>query len=137
MFMMALKLPLEADIMTTTQNIITVLLSIFFVFASSIKLLGWQKTIFTTQLAFFVKYGLNRNWMFVVGGVELISALLIMTPILMGGSIAVSASLVGATALAVVSIGAIACHLWFDTWRDGVPAMVTLVLSAMLLLQRL
>ncbi|MDV5168090.1 DoxX family protein [Photobacterium rosenbergii] len=123
--------------MTTTQVIITVLLAVFFVFASSIKLLGWQKTIFTTQLAFFVKYGLNRNWMFVVGSVELISALLIMAPIFMGTSFVASASLVGATALAAVSIGAIACHLWFDTWRDGVPAMVTFVLSAVLLLQGL
>ena len=123
--------------MTTTQVTITVLLAVFFVFASSIKLLGWQKTIFTTQLAFFVKYGLNRNWMFVVGSVELISALLIMAPIFIGTSFVASVSLVGTTALAAVSIGAIACHLWFDTWRDGVPAMVTFVLSAVLLFQGL
>jgi len=37
------------------------LLSAFFLFASSIKILGWQQFIFKTQLAMFIKYGLNRQ----------------------------------------------------------------------------
>lgn len=122
------------DIMTTTQTIITTLLGAFFVFASSVKLLGWHKLIFTTQLAFFVKYGLNRQWMFMVGAIELTAAVLIISPLLITVPIAASLSLVGAAGLAAVSFGAIACHLWFDSWRDGIPAMVTLVLSGYLLL---
>ncbi|WP_248630890.1 hypothetical protein [Endozoicomonas elysicola] len=44
-----------------------------------------------------MKYGLNRQIMFLVGLLEL--------------------------------FGAIICHLLFDTWKDGIPAMVTLLLS--------
>lgn len=123
--------------MTTTQTIITTLLGAFFVFASSIKLLGWQKMIFSTQLAFFVKYGLNRKVMFAVGAIEFFAAMLILSPLMLDASLANTVSLFGYLALSAVSLGAIACHLWFDTWRDGVPAVVTLTLSVALLLQGL
>ncbi|MGF1735123.1 DoxX family protein [Photobacterium satsumensis] len=123
--------------MTTTQTIITTLLGAFFVFASSIKLLGWQKMIFSTQLAFFVKYGLNRKVMFAVGAIEFLAAMLILSPLMLDASLANTVSLFGYLALSAVSLGAIACHLWFDTWRDGVPAVVTLTLSVALLLQGL
>ncbi|WP_237157039.1 DoxX family protein [Photobacterium rosenbergii] len=128
------SLHFEADIMTITQTIITSLLAAFFLFASSIKILGWQKMIFTTQLAFFVKYGLNRHWMFAVGVLEFVSAIMIITPMLVGASTATTTALIGAALLTTVSMGAIACHLWFDTWRDGVPAMVTFGLSVALVL---
>ncbi|WP_255526890.1 DoxX family protein [Photobacterium sp. BZF1] len=128
------SLHFEADTMTITQIIITSLLAAFFLFASSIKILGWQKMIFTTQLAFFVKYGLNRHWMFAVGVLEFVSAVMIITPMLVGASIATTIALMGSTLLAAVSMGAMVCHLWFDTWRDGVPAMVTFALSVALVL---
>ena len=57
-----------------TQSIIIALLSAFFLFASSIKIFGWQKFIFETQLGMFIKYGLNRQIMALVGGVELFGA---------------------------------------------------------------
>ena len=60
--------------------LIRVLLTVFFVFASSIKLFGWQKTIFETQLAFFRKYGLNRTVMALVGIVELSAAIALWLP---------------------------------------------------------
>lgn len=123
--------------MTTTQTIITTLLGAFFVFASSIKLSGWQKMIFTTQLAFFKKYGLNRQVMFAVGAIEFVAAMLILSPLMLDASLVNTVSLFGYLALSAVSLGAIACHLWFDTWRDGVPAMVTFILSVVLLLQGL
>lgn len=106
-----------------TQNIIIGLLSAFFVFASSIKILGWQKFIFETQLAMFVKYGLNRRIMALVGVVELFGAIAIWFQGSWIGPL-------GALALLGTSVGAIGCHLIWDTWKDGVPAVVTGTLSA-------
>lgn len=100
-------------------------LTAFFVFASSIKILGWQKMIFETQLKFFKKYGFNRTIMALVGCVELFGAICLWLPGTMG--------IAGVLALFGTSAGAICCHLYFDTWKDGIPAMVTLTLSAILL----
>lgn len=108
-----------------TLKIIIGLLSVFFLFASSIKILGWQKKIFETQLAMFIKYGLNRQVMALTGLIELFGAIAIWFH---GSWIAT----LGALALLATSIGAIACHLIWDTWKDGVPAMITGILSAIL-----
>lgn len=104
-------------------KIVTGLLSAFFLFASSIKILGWQKLIFETQLAMFKKYGLNRQIMMLTGLAELFGAITIW---LHGSWIAT----LGALTLLATSIGAIICHLIWDTWKEGVPAMVTATLSA-------
>ena len=97
----------------------------FFIFASSIKILGWQKMIFETQLEFFKKYGLNRTIMALVGFVELFGAIALWLPSYIG--------IVSALALFGTSAGAICCHLYFDTWKDGIPAIVTLTLSGFVL----
>ena len=106
-------------------SIVIGFLSLFFLFASSIKILGWQKTIFEVQLKYFISYGLNRAIMAIVGVIELYGAIVIW----LNGYIGIS----GAGAILFTSIGAIACHLWFDTWKEGIPAMVTLTLSAFIL----
>ena len=106
-------------------DVVCGVLSASFVFASSIKILGWQKTIFETQLAFFEKYGLNRTLMAAVGVVELAGAVLLWAP--------PAARPAGATLILATSLGAIYFHLRFDTWRDGVPAMVTAILSLLVL----
>ena len=97
------------------------ILTFFFLFASSIKILGWQKKIFETQLEFFLKYGLSRTLMSLVGFVELLGAITLWMPGYIG--------LLGVLALVGTSAGAIFFHLRFDTWKDGIPAMVTLTLS--------
>ncbi|UWQ05164.1 DoxX family protein [Aliiroseovarius crassostreae] len=104
-------------------TIATTLLSAFFLFASSIKIFGWQKKIFEIQLEMFKSYGLNRAIMMLVGGVELFGAVAIW---FQGGLFGT----VGALALLGTSVGAIGCHLIFDTWKQGVPAMITGTLSA-------
>jgi hypothetical protein len=109
----------------TADNVVTTLLSAFFLFASSIKILGWQKMIFETQVAMFVKYGLNRQIMALVGLVELFGAVAIWFDTSVVGPL-------GALAILGISIGAIVFHLIYDTWKDGVPSMITLVLSAFL-----
>jgi hypothetical protein len=102
------------------------LLTAFFVFASSIKIYGWQDKIFRIQLEMFESYGLNRSIMRLVGIVELFGAITIWFT---GSYLAP----LGALALAGTSIGAIGCHLIFDTWKQGIPAMITLTLSAVVL----
>ncbi len=104
---------------------IILLLSAFFLFASSIKILGWQKKIFEIQLAMFIKYGLNRTIMALVGFAELFGAIAIW---FQGSWLAT----LGALALLGTSLGAIVCHLIWDTWKDGVPAMITGTLAAIL-----
>jgi hypothetical protein len=99
------------------------LLSAFFLFASSIKILGWQKMIFDTQVAMFIKYGLNRKIMALIGLVELFGATAIWFQDSWVGTF-------GALALLGTSVGAIGCHLIWDTWKDGVPAMITGTLAA-------
>ena len=104
-------------------NIIIGLLSVFFLFASSIKLFGWHRKVFEIQLEMFNSYGLNRQIMFLVGCAELFGAIAIWFQGSWLGPL-------GALALLGTSIGAIFCHLVFDTWKQGIPAMVTGVLSA-------
>ncbi|MCZ8502692.1 DoxX family protein [Vibrio lentus] len=114
------------------STVVSVLLVVFFLLASSIKTIAWQKKVFEIQLGFFKSYGLNRMIMFLVGLVELTGAVLLILALcdispehtqLMGGAI------LGAT-----SIGALYFHLRFDTWKDGIPAMVTLLCSSFLVL---
>ena len=106
-----------------TSKFIIALLSLFFLFASSIKILGWQKFIFKTQLAMFIKYGLNRQIMALTGFAELFGAVAIWFQSSWAGPL-------GAFILLCTSIGAVFCHLVWDTWKDGVPAMITGALSA-------
>ena len=58
--------------------IATGLLSAFFLFASSIKIFGWPEKIFQIQLEMFISYGLNREFMRLVGVVELFGAVTIV-----------------------------------------------------------
>ena len=99
------------------------LLSIFFLFASSIKILGWQKKVFEIQLAMFEKYGLNRQLMVLTGLVELFGSIAIW---FQGSALGI----IGALALLGTSIAALFFHFVFDTWKDAIPAMITFSLSA-------
>ena len=105
------------------QIVIVGLLSAFFVFASSIKILGWQKMIFNTQLVMFIKYGMNRQFMVLTGLAELFGSITIWLQSSWIGT-------VGALVLLGTSTGAVLCHLIFDTWKEGVPAMITGTLAA-------
>jgi len=113
--------------METSITVISLILIAFFAFASSIKILAWQKFIFETQLKFFISYGLNREMMFMVGVIELTGASTLwfqQDPI----------GLVGALLIFMTSIGAIGFHFKFDTWKDAIPAIATGLLSGFLVL---
>jgi hypothetical protein len=113
------------------MTIITILLTLFFIFASSIKILGWQKFIFETQLTFFKKYGLNRLHMFFIGLIELSAAISLTSSIIFNFDILNG---IGALVIAFTSLGAIYFHLKFDTIKDAIPAIVTLLLSTILIM---
>ena len=117
---------IEQGGVTLNLNIVIGLLSAFFLFASSIKIFGWQKKVFEIQLEMFESYGLNRQIMFLVGCAELFGSIAIWFQSSWIGPF-------GALALLGTSIGAIFCHLVFDTWKQGIPAMVTGTLSAIVL----
>lgn len=114
------------------MTIITLLLAAFFLFASSIKLIGWQKFIFKTQLGFFKKYGLNRQMMFAIGVIEFAAAAALFNSFLLARD---DLNVIGATGIAFTSVGAMFFHFRFDTWRDAIPSMVTMSLSAVLLFE--
>lgn len=100
---------------------ISVLLTAFFLFASTVKIFGQPKAIFDRQLEFFINYGLNRVLMAAIGFVELFGVIGLWLP----GQL----KILGALAILCTSAGAIFFHLRFDTWKDGIPAFITLVLS--------
>lgn len=110
---------------------ITILLILFFLFASSIKILAWQNYIFETQLRFFKKYGLNRTYMFLVGLIEFLAAMLLTISLIYDHEITQA---LGSLGIMSTSIGAIYFHLKFDTIKDAIPALITLTLSTILLL---
>ncbi|MFV8461805.1 DoxX family protein [Vibrio campbellii] len=115
--------------MSTT---ISILMVVFFVSASSIKTLGWQKKVFEIQLGFFKSYGLNRVIMFLVGLVELTGAALLILALC--NISPEQTQLMGGVILGATSLGALYFHLRFDTWKDGIPAIVTLLCSSLLVL---
>ena len=112
----------------TFSLIATTLLSAFFLFASSIKIFGRQKMVFETQLAMLESCGFNRQFMLLVGLAELFGSFAIWFPGVLGA--------LGPLALLGTSVGAIYCHLRFDTSKQGVPAMITGAFSANLAWER-
>jgi len=113
------------------MTIITILLALFFTFASSIKILAWQKFIFEAQLTFFKKYGLNRIHMLLIGFVELTAALFLVGSVILDHEIL---NAIGALVIVLTSLGATYFHLRFDTIKDARAAIATLLLSLILLI---
>ena len=107
------------------STVVSVLLVVFFLLASSIKTIAWQQKVFEIQLGFFKSYGLNRVIMFLVGMVEATGAVLLLCALI--GFSPEHTQMMGGLILASTSLGAIYFHLRFDTWKDGIPAMVTLL----------
>ncbi|MEI4551460.1 DoxX family protein [Pseudoalteromonas spongiae] len=116
------------------MTVITSVLFVFFLFASSIKVLGWQPFIFNTQLAFFKKYGLTRTHMFLVGLIEMTAALLLIASLILNLDLLL---ILGALSIAFTSIGALFFHFRYDTFKDAVPALITLALSSILLIHQI
>jgi hypothetical protein len=103
--------------------------SLFFLFASTVKIFGRPQGMFEYQLEhYFIAHGLSREIMRVVGLAELFGAVTIWYHRTHWIGLA------GAAALVVVTTGAMVFHLRFDTAREAVPAVVMLALSGYVLL---
>lgn len=111
----------------TTESIAvwvaTVLLSLLFLFASSVKIFGWLKPVFSQQMEMITRYGLNRQLFFLIGIVELFGAIAILWNGHWLGAL-------GALAILTTSTGAMACHLIFDRGKYIAPSIATFALSA-------
>jgi hypothetical protein len=108
----------------------TGILSVFFICASAVEILGWQKLVFNTQLKIFKSYALDRKIIQGVGFVELFAAIAILFQ-------NNAAGFIGAIVLVVSSIGAIYFHLKFDGVKLAIPSFITLILSSFLTIQLL
>lgn len=111
---------------TLILNILAGFLSALFIFFSSIKIFGWQKQIFETQMQFMYKYGLNRVLYACIGIIEMTSAIMLMFQGTIFGAL-------GALGIATTSLGAIFFHTRYDTFKDMVPAIITLTISVTIL----
>ena len=115
---------------STAVWIIVGLLSAFFVFSSTIKIFAWQRTVFDAQMEFMRLYGISRQMFFGIGVIELLGASIIWFQQSLIG-------LIGICLLGGTSIVAFGFHVRFDSWKNGIPAMVTAGLSGVLFLQNL
>ncbi len=98
------------------------ILSGIFLFAAFLKITGKPKKVFDIQMVMIENYGLTREHFRLIGVIEGIGAVLIWFT-----SSVISP--IGAGVLTCTSLGAIFFHLRYDTWKQGIPAMVTLALS--------
>ena len=68
--------------------------------------------------------------MFLIGIIELVAVITLVSSLIFNYEILNG---FGALSLAMTSLGAIYFHLKFDTFKDAIPAIVTLMLSAILI----
>lgn len=107
---------------------LVVLASLFFLFAGSVKVTGLPASMFEHQMTeYLLEYGMNRQIAFLIGLAELFGAVTIWF------HRSRWIGIVGAGTLVVVTAGALFFHLTFDTFRDGILALVMLILSASIL----
>nr|WP_255959989.1 DoxX family protein [Vibrio campbellii] len=64
--------------------------------------------------------------MFLVGMIEATGATLMLIGLLSANNLL---SEIGASFIVFTSVGAMLFHFRFDTWKDAIPSMVTLLLS--------
>ena len=101
--------------------VVGVLSAMFFV-ASTLKIFAWHRKTFDRQMESLTRFGLNRRIFFAIGLVELFGSLAIW---LQGHYV----GLAGVGVIALTSAGAIFYHLRSEPVGTAVPAMVTLLLS--------
>nr|WP_255986076.1 DoxX family protein [Vibrio campbellii] len=69
--------------------------------------------------------------MFLVGLVEVTGATLMLIGLLSANNLI---SAIGASFIVFTSVGAMFFHFRFDTWKDAIPSIVTLLLSLLVAL---
>ena len=107
---------------------ITGILVLVFLFTGTLKTFGIPKSAAEQQKAGLARYGIGSNGMRAIGLAELAGAATVWLWDFHW------IGLVGAAGLVVITAGAIASHLRYDSVKDAIPAMVLFVLSGILLL---
>ena len=103
-------------------------LTIFFLFSSCVKIVGLPKSRHSAYLYFFKKCGLNQGVLLLVGVLELFGAATLWFPNYLG--------ILGVLALCLTSAGMVYCRVYFDTWKNGLVPMATLLLSGWVLYEK-
>lgn len=105
--------------------LIKIILTFIVLFASSINILGWQKTIFEMQLKMFHEFGLDRQRMFLIGLVQLVGITLMWFP--------VYDMQLGVIILLLTSLVGIIFHFRFKTEKEATSALYIFVLTLLIL----
>ncbi|MGJ8647928.1 MAG: DoxX family protein [Marinomonas colpomeniae] len=112
--------------MNTLILVILILeLTLFFIASGSIKILGWPKERYNTQLGFFSKFGLSQNMVTFIGAAELFGGIALWLPNYAG--------IVGVWVLCAISAMVIYGHIRFGSWKNGLFSMATFALSGWIL----
>ena len=115
--------------MRKALSVLVAIVSLSFLFIGSVKVTGQPQSMFEMQMTqFFIPYGLTREIAFLIGMAELFGAITIWFHRRHW------IGLVGTATLVVVTSGALTFHLTFDTFQQGTPALVMLILSALILI---
>ena len=115
--------------MIRTITVIAWLVTACFLFAGTVKLVGWPAGIFDNQMTtYFDAYGISRDLVRMIGVAELFGGMTIWLHRRHWVGLA------GAATLVVVTSGAIVFHFRYDTAREAVPALVMWLLSGSVLL---
>lgn len=96
-------------------------LTLFFMFSSSVKILGWPKARYNAQVEFFSKLGLHRNMVVAVGAIELFGAVTLWLPNYVG--------VIGLLVLCSLSVFVICGHIRFYSWKSSFSATAILVIA--------
>lgn len=109
--------------------IIVGLIAIFFLFSGTVKVFGRPEPMFEYQLKnYFEKYGYGRQFMRFVGLGELFGAFTIWV------WQAHWLAMIGLAGLVFITASALYHHLRYDSFKEGIPALVMLVLSSIILI---
>ncbi|WOD06628.1 DoxX family protein [Marinomonas sp. GJ51-6] len=103
-------------------------LTIFFLFSSCVKIVGLPQSRFHAHLSFFKTCGLNQGALLTVGMLELFGAATLWFPNYLG--------ILGVLALCITSAGIAYARIQFDTWKNGLVAMTTFILSSWVLYEK-
>lgn len=117
--------------MTIAATVSTYFLIVFFTFGCCVKLLSVPDKILKFQMEFFEVYGLTRLHMYLIGLIELLGIVAMFYSLVAGRP---PLAFVGAGAIFVTSLGALYFHFRYDEAKYAMPAVVTFLMSVLIMI---